>query len=303
VTGSTDLYAEVGQSAADKLLSSVSYPFVVMERRENFPGCKRLARALEDEVYQFTDEQVDEMFRECVQIVSNRKGQGENTIHDDLLSFGGAVIQQAKRVLEAQSQEGYDGPSRKELETIVNGGVESLGENLRAIFSDFGLYAWNPHLRVTLKTRPKLKLQSPRIDLDGVKIEVLATGELWVKYPWWNCHKWCLKWVKVIKCDRIGSITVSPDIAADAHADIAARGARVYVKAAFDRLRLDYPILREIPLEGLANKVLGNKEIVVYDATALVASVPVLGSRFAVDAITLPANSTGVGIGVDIKQI
>ena len=303
MTASTDLFAEVGHTAVDKLLSSVNYPLVIMERREAFPGCKRLARSLEGEAYKFTNEQVDKMFRECVQVTVSRTGQGENTIHDDLLSFGGSVIQQAKRVLEASSEVGYEGPTRGELETIVNGGVEALGKNLRGIFSDFGIYAWNPHLRVTLKTRPKLKLQSPRIDLDGVKVEILATGELWVKFPWWNCHKWCLKWVKVIKCERIGSITVTPDIAIDAHADIAARGARVYATAQFDRLRLDYPILKDIPLEGLANKILGTKELVIYDASALVASVPVLGSRFAVESITLPANPSGVGVGVNIRQI
>lgn len=298
-----DLFAEVNQSACEKLLSSVSYPFVVMERKEDFPGCRSIRTWRESEYYRYTDDEVDEMFRACVQNVRDRGTSTENTIDDDLLAFGGAIIQQAKLILDAVDRDGYEGPTRQQLETIVDGGVEALGGNLRSVLGDFGIYAWNPHLKVTLKSKPTLRLASPRIDLDGVRLEVLAKGELWVKYPWWNCHKWCLKWVKVIKCDRIGSITVSPDIAADAHADLSSRGTRVYAKAQFDRLRLDYPILKEIPLEGLANSVLGKREMEIYDASKLVASVPVLNSSFGVDSITLPPSTDSIGVGVDIKQV
>lgn len=298
-----DLFGEVHQTACEKLLSSVAYPFTVMERKEDFPGCRSIRTRGESDFHRYTDSEVDEMFRTCVPNIAERQDATDNSIDDDLLAFGGSIIQQAKLILDAVDKDGYEGPSREQLETIINGGVEALGGNLRAVLGDFGIYAWNPLLKVTLKSQPTLRLASPRIDLNGVRIEVLAKGELWVKYPWWNCHKWCLKWVKVIKCDRIGSVTVSPDIAADAHADVSSRGTRVYAKAQFDRLRLDYPILREIPLEGIANSVLGKKEMEVYDASKLVASVPVLNSRFNVDSIALPASTESIGVGVNIKQV
>ncbi len=303
MTATTDLYAEVGQSACDKLLQSIDYPFVIMEKKQEFPGCKAVLTRTEKDYYRYTNDETDEMLRECVNVITKDQNRTENTVHDDLYSFGGSIIQQAKLVLEAQGQQGYEGPSKEDLETIIGGGIAGLGKNLRAVLGDFGIYAWNSHLRITLKNRPTLSLRSPRIELDGVEVEILARGELWVKYPWWNCHQWCTKWKKVIKCNRIASATATPDIAIDAHADIVARGARVYAKAQFDKLRLDYDILREIPLENVANSVLGKKEVVVYDAAGLVASVPAIGANFAVDTITLPPNEQGNGVGVTIKEV
>jgi hypothetical protein len=134
-------------------------------------------------------------------------------------------------------------------------------------------------------------------------VNVTAGAELWAKYPWWNCHNWCFKWEKVIKCDRIASITVSIDLAADAHADVNATGPLVAIQAAFDRLRLDYPILDKIPLEGIANAALANQLVYVFDASKLVASVPVLGSKFKVDSVSLPPSRDSIPVGVNIKQI
>jgi hypothetical protein len=150
--------------------------------------------------------------------------------------------------------------------------------------------------------RPQINLRSPRIDLKGIRVEVKATGELWAKYPWWNCYKWCTKWKKVIKCDRVGSLTVAPEIAAEAHASVEARGTEVIVRGEFDRLRLAYPILDKIPLEGIANGALRDKLIFVYDAAKLVFAVPVLGSRFRVESINLPALDPGIGVGVVVRQ-
>lgn len=302
--GANDLFAEVSQSVCDKLLSSAGYPLVLMERKEDFPGCRSVLTRLEKDFYRYSVDEVDEMFRACVPAILNRTDD-ENSIHDDIFAFGGSIIQQAKLILDAHDgdPERYEGPERADLKTIIDGGIENLGTNLRSLVGDFDVYAWNPHLKVTLKTQPKLRLASPRIDLDGVRVEILAKGELWVKYPWWNCHKWCIKWKKVVKCDRIGSITVSPDIAADAHAEIFSRGPRVYASAQFDRLRLDYPILKEIPLEGIANAILGKKEMEVYDASQLVASVPVLKSEFGVDSINLPTSPDSIGVGVTVKQL
>ena len=99
------------------------------------------------------------------------------------------------------------------------------------------------------------------------------------------------------------AITVSLDVAAEAHADVSARGPLVAVQAAFDRLRLDYPILDKIPLERIANAALANQLAYVFDASQLVASVPVLGSKFKVDSVSLPSSSNSISVGVNIKQI
>jgi len=225
---------------------------------------------------------------------------GDQPVADQIYAFGGSILEQAKKALDvATTSSDYEGPDKKKLQEVVNGGIEGLVDTL----GDFGIYAWNPFLRVTIKKKPRVSLRSPRIDLNGISIEVAATGELWSKYPWWNCYKWCTKWEKVHKCDRIASLTVSPDIAAEAHATIEAAAARVLVRGEFDKLRLDYDILNKIPLEGVANKALKGKPLFVYDASQLIATVPILQSRFGIEKIVLPPNPGGIGVGVVLRQI
>jgi hypothetical protein len=229
------------------------------------------------------------------------RSRGRTPIDDQIFSFGGSIIEQAKKVLDAANSgdSRYDGPTKKELQKIIDGGTPGLVDTL----SDFGLYAWCPYLRVILRSRPSLRLSSPRIDLNDIRIEVTATGELWAKYPWFNCYKWCLEWKKVIKCNKIASITVSPNMKAEAHADCSAQGTKVFVRALFDKLRLDYDILNKIPLEGIANDKLKDQLVFVYDASQLVQTVPILKSRFAVSSISLPPSASGINVAATISRI
>lgn len=300
-----DLYGEICQSSANKVLGSVSYPFTAFEHRENFPGCTTIAAQKEGAFYTYTASEAKKMLADCVKYVktasSGKRVPPNSSINFDLYSAAGSLVEQAKKALDVanESPKDYEGPSKKRLQAIVDGGIEGLWETL----GDFEFYAWCPYLRVIVKQRPQLKLASPRIDLTGVLVEVTATGELWWKHPWFNCYRWCTKWDKVIKCDKIGSITVSPDLRAEAHANVEADGTRVKVRAEFDRLRLAYKILEKIPLEGIANRKLRDKLIYVYDAAQLVATIPVLQSKFAVSSIALPSISNGIGVEVTIRQV
>jgi hypothetical protein len=295
----SDLYAEVNQSACDKLLDSVKYPFTVLEKREDFPGCPNLVVAEVGAFHRYTKKEMQILLSDAVEKEKNR-----TLIDDQVYSFGGSIIEQTKRVLDAANGPKpvgvtYEGPETKELEAIIEGGITELYHTL----GDWGIYGWCSYLRVILEKRPQIYLASPRIDLKNVIVNVTATGELWAKYPWYNCYQWCLKWKKVIKCDRIASATASLDIKADAHVNCQASGALVSLQAVFDSLRLNYPVLDKIPLEGFANKELQDKLVYVYDASQLVESVPVLRSRFTVDSISLPPNPNGISVGVVVRQV
>lgn len=224
------------------------------------------------------------------------------SLHGEIYSFAGEIVEQAKKLVDAATSDDYEGPSAKLVQAVVDGGIEALPDTL-APFGDFGIYAWCSRLQVVVKQRPKVDLSSPRVDLNGVKVHIDATGELWAKYPWWNCYRWCTKWEKVHKCKRIASVSPALEIAAEAHATAEANGPRVYVRGAFDKLRLDYPILEKIPLEGLANRALGGKRVLAYDASQLITTVPVLQSRFAVETLSLPTSADSIGIGVTIRKI
>lgn len=301
----SDLSAQISQSACDKLMDSITYPFIAAEKNEPFPGCSNMAAADTDTAfYRYKDTEADALLANCVKTVRTRgTSDTDVSIEDQIYAFGGSIIQQAKLIRDACEHPDYEGPDKAQLDKIIDGGIEHLGAGLRGIMGDWGIYAWCPRFRITVKSRPSLKLASPRIDLDGIRVEIRATGELYAKYPWWNCYKWCLKWEKVHKCDRIASATVAPDIAIDAHADLTVAGLTINAQGTFDKLRLDYPILRDLPLEGLANKLLAARTMTIYDASKLIATVPVVESRFVIEALDLPASPHGIEVGVTLRAV
>jgi len=300
-----DLYGMVKQSASDKVIGSVSYPFTAVETQQAFPGCTGIAAEMAAEedapFYELSKREMKIMLSDAVVDINQSQNCSEASVSSGIYSFAGDIIQQAKHVIDAATAAGgnYEGPDVKELKKIVDKGIKGLVDTL----GDWGMYEWCPYLRVVVEKEPNIKLSSPRIDLNGIKIKVTATGELWAKHPWWNCHQWCTKWEKVIKCTRIASITVSPRIKAEAHAILQAAGTKIFAQGKFDKLCLNYKILDKIPLEGLANKALRDKLVFVYDASAFVATVPLLGSNFAVGSLTLPPSSDGLNVGISVQQV
>jgi hypothetical protein len=260
-----------------------------------------MASEEEGAFYEFTKDEIKQLLSKAVADVTASRASSDVSVSGQIYTFAGSIIQQAKHVIDAakDAKTEYEGPDVGELQKIVDGGIEGLASTL----GDWGLYAWCPYLRVIIETKPRIGLRSPRIDLNGIEIKVTATGELWSKFPWWNCHRWCTKWEKVIKCERIGSITVSPKIKAEAHAILRAESTKILAQGHFDKLRLNYEILDKIPLEGIANKQLKDKLVFVYDAAKFVTTVPLLESKFAVDTITLPASADSLGIGIQLKQV
>lgn len=297
-----DLYIELDQAACDKLVNSVSYPLTILEQSNPFPGCPNLA-LLDNGYYVYTDEEVDKLFQSSLEAVLGKNKAKRSPVQNQIVAFGGSIIEQAKKAIDASESKEYEGPARADLEKLVNEGMPRLTNNVRKLFGDFGVYAWCPHLKVVLKRKPNISINSPRTDLKQLKVEATATGELWFKYPWFNCYQWCFKWVKVEKCDRIASLTVSVDVAADAHLDFATSGATIVAKPVFDRLRLDYDILDKIPLEGIANDALKSEQVKIFDASLLVTTIPIFNTRFQVDSIALPKKTGAVGMAASIKQI
>jgi hypothetical protein len=124
-SASRDLYAEVQQSACDKLLSSVTYPFTVFEHREEFPGCSRLAAQADGPYHEYSKAEMKALLRKSVRDISRAK---DESVYGDLYSFAGSIVEQAKKVLDAAESAGrdYEGPPKAEMRAIVEGGIENL---------------------------------------------------------------------------------------------------------------------------------------------------------------------------------
>lgn len=294
-----DLRARLNQSVCDKLLDSTTYPLVVSEKSESFPGCDRMI--LKDEAlgYLYTDNEMRDLLIRCVSEAGQSTFAEQISVSDQLYSFCGEIIEQYRKALDASGDPDYEGPDRRELQRVVDGGIENLIETL----GDWDAYAWCSYIRVNIEKRPSIGLASPRIEFSGFQVNAKATGELWIKYPWPNCYKGCTKWKKILKCKKAASITVSVTVKVDAHADITTSSNVVLAKLAFDKLRLPYGILEKIPLERIANRGLRNKNFPIYDASKLVQTVPPLGSTFGISQISLPQDPTGITIVVEVSEV
>ena len=294
-----DFSTRVAQSSMDKLLNSTTYPLTISEKSESFPGCDLALYEEGDPIYRFSIAEVSALLSRAVSESGASNSKEAVSTADQMFATGGKIIEQYKKALDASGDRDYEGPAAAELKAVVDGGIENLATTL----GDWGVYAWCPYLRVRILDRPSISLGSPRIDLKGFKVQVKATGELWVKYPWLNCYQYCLKWKKVIKCERAASLTVSVTLDADAYIDIIASAASVYAMPKFEKLRLDYDILDQIPLEKLANSGLKHSSYPIFDASKLVAAIPVLESKFRVGSIELPADAGGISVTAQIEQI
>jgi len=308
MTSNSDFSAELDQALCDKIISSANYPLTAMENVNPFPGCGKIAPEKISEIYAYSKIEIDELIKLSSDYIDDNKQESDATVYDQVYSFGSSFIQQAKRVLDAienapkSGPQAYQGPDKDILEEIINSGVRGISKSIKPL-GDIEFYAWNSFLKIVIKDKPSIKLNSPRVDLSNIIINVIATGELWAKYPWLDCYKWCTVWKKVTKCERVASITVSLDIKAKLHCDLETEGARVKAVGKFDELRFNYPILDKLPLEGIANKSLQGKMIYIYDASGLMATIPLLQSKFSVQSIDLPSEVGKLVVAVTLKKL
>lgn len=300
LTATRDLSASVQQSSADKLLRSVNYPLCVFEQRWPFNG----REAITGTSYDYTDAEMGLLLKQAQASATTQISSAEQSLemqmNTDILASAAEVIESAKKCLDASTNAGYKGPDPKEVKKVVDEGVEGLLQTTRGIKFKAHL-AW---LKVCIADQPSVRLGNPRIAVTGLRVLASATGELWWYHPTFHCSWLCFNWSVTWGWDRITHITLNNvRIGADAHADTSTSGAIVTVRGSFDRLRLMYPILDRIPLEGIANQQLGDKLVRVFDASQFIASVPVLNSRFRIDKVDLPAAANEIAIDLSIKQI
>jgi hypothetical protein len=303
---SSDLSATVSQSSADKLIKSVAYPFTVFDQSWPFQG--RVVSGAEAD-YEYTQAEIKKMLgaaqkRSPQQTLPAPNDSPEDQVSGDIVAAASTVIESAKACLNARDEaekagKPFVGPSRALVQGILDGGVAGLA-SIRGIQIKAHL-AW---LKVVVTNQPNLSLGVPTIAMSNVNVLVSATGELWWYHPSFHCSHWCFNWSVTWGWDRIASLTINGvKLAIAAHANVSAQGTLIIASGVIDRLRLDYPILRDIPLEGFANSALSGKLVYVFDAGQYLATVPVLNSHFAVADITLPASASQIEVDITIKQV
>lgn len=302
----SDLSATVSQSSADKLVKSVTYPFTAFDHSWPFQG-----RVLDgaDSDYEYPAAEIKKMLKGAQRgggplTLPATKDSPDTQVARDILRAGSEVIESAKACLRARDEaeaagKNFVGPSRADCQSVLDGGVAGLA-SIRGIRFKAHL-AW---LKVVVADQPQLSLGVPTTSINNLNVRVSATGELWWYHPSLHCSHWCFEWHVTWGWSRIGAITVEGlKVAIAAHANISTQNTLIIAKGVIDKLRLDYPILRDIPLEGLANRALDGKLVFVFDAGKYLATVPVLNSRFAISSVQLPRSANGIEVGMTIKQV
>lgn len=321
-----DLAARIEQSAVDALLDATKFPIKVVEHREPFKPDRNESTSVsraEEGTFDLSQASAKKLFQNAGKWAEGQQSKWpagtapsapadeETQLLAAIAASGGKVLESAKACLRAAEESAdYSGPPKALLKKILDGGLEKLPETLaevdRAATSRLLGIKFKVHCSqadVWVEKRPEASVASPRFDLKDIRIKGGARGELWWYHPTFHCSWLCFKWSVTWGWDMI--LAVHPQgirFEGAAHADLATEAATVKCTARCDRLRLDYPILREIPLEGLANRFLGDKPVFVYDATKLLPAFPVIGTKLDIKAIELPKTTGAIEVIAQVEK-
>lgn len=319
-----DLSAEVKQTAFDKVIQSMPIPFTLFEHTDPFKKAGEMNENIifDDSVFtkQYTSEESHNLYKWAFN-PDIKKNEGEEIFRTALQVEWERVREQLQAYIDEYERQpstksdnavdktdfSYDELTIEDMKKIQGASLEDALKMFSAEEKGaFGIKGHLSYFRVDLNERPTLKVTGPKFDINNIRIETTVTGELWTKLPEFRC---CRRFMGVCICvrvdwvwKRIASLTVSPDIGADATVTFTPNNLKVVASGRFRKLFLDYAILRDLNLAGIANRLMASKSFEVYDASAFVASLPYINSKFRIESIAIPVNPSGVTINVNIKQ-
>ncbi len=296
--GSEDLLASVSQSAVDKVLDSATYPLVVFTYRNDdvprsFAPARRdaAARSVSREVSAtLSDDAVNRLLSAAAKVrgrgsepkraapASARGEDAERAWAEENLSRSvaagtDALLAQARALLSTSDDSEPARQIKAKIDEFARSGIANMvgsrGFRFRAILRTFTL---------AVAERPTLALVAKEIAVGNLETLASFGAELYWYHPVpgfdfpWN---WPWKW------DVLASAGLN-DVRFDAAAKVsfAVDYTRVDAVATCERLRLDYAIIREIPLEGLVNGYLTAHPVPAFDAGPMLVTLPLLGKTF-----------------------
>ncbi|HEY1870149.1 MAG TPA: hypothetical protein VGG71_03780 [Chitinophagaceae bacterium] len=307
---SKDLLASISQSAVDKLLNSAAFPLVLVNTTNPPPGIVITTENADSDEIILTPEAVAKLLHEISSSVNHTRTRipeprSDSMFYSEAISNLSETIESAKSYLTARTSAGntkpptpFEGPDPAYAQSILDGGIEGLA-SIKGI--EFKLIC--SKLQVIADNKPNLTVNGPIVSITNSKITTNATAELWWYHPTFHCSAFCTHWSVTWSWDRVASVSASLRVDLDGYVTVVVNGKILYASLHINKLRLDYPLLRDIPLEGIANRVLATKQIPIFDAGNFIASIPIINSRFSIDAIDIPSISGGLEIDIAIKQI
>lgn len=311
-----DLRADVNQPVFDKILKSTKFPLTLFEHNDPFKSLGD--RILEDDeatIY-FDDAKSLEIAKEAFggpKAAELREAKDVNAVYRDAIKDEWyKIVTEIGKLVEDYETQAKSGAKIEttdytidELRAIQIASPEVGMEKLYKKNTGGFIKAHLAYARVDVAARPALSVKSPDFSFKNLSVHTTATGELWMKLPVFKCCRTILGICVCVRVEwkwtRIASLTISPKFDADITIRFSESQLKIYAQAQFDRLFLDYYILRDLDLKGLANRNLANKKFEIYDAAKFVASLPYINANFRIESLTLPPRADGVSIEIVIK--
>ena len=301
------LTIEISDALAKKIASDLPVPFVVLDRHVPFDKPRMVGEVgIGSPASQLLDHASKaSLFGQAKGKLSGPDEDVAASIARSISSIEGHLVEQIHKLRESRKHADenglvWSGPSEEE---IING--MSKG--------DWDVAAHCAWLKVVLRDRFSIALNSPVTTVNDVQVAVSATGELWLKHWYAECVDhcgpwdiWCCHWHSGHKWSRVGEHTIhNVRILSDAKLTFRAKQNGVVARPRFTKLRLDYDILREIPLEGVANWILDeqNQEIAVLSAEDLHVEVGGTGIKYGPANIEIPTKQGAMLASVELRAV
>jgi hypothetical protein len=266
------VYAAISQSTADKVTSDATYPLVVVDNW--WPDC------CSGQYSALTGNYSASEIAKLVHSKEKSAGPG-HTVGQDLgfaLKSANAELDRAESLIDVAVKNGntWGGPSKSDMEAIRTAG--------------FPVKPYLKHIKVAIRNRPTITLSGDPIGVSNLNLAVDATGQLYVYIVQFKCTSYIgpicdggdfyWDWTKAAEVS-VGDVHIAGDVAL--HPVV--QGLVIYVTPEIKRLRLDYDILRDIPIENWVNPIVANNPFTALDASSLVAAVPYVDQKYVIKAI------------------
>jgi hypothetical protein len=316
-----DLRADVNQSSFDKILNSTKFPLTLFEHSDPFKSLDDRVLLNDETTVYFDEKKSIEIVKDAfygAKALEPFEAKDVNSVYRDAIKNEWYRINtEIEKLIEEQEKQNSKGGDPKIPKTqLADFTIDELKE-IQTLAPEEGfakLYAKDrggfikAHLayaRVEIASKPSLSVKSPNFSLQNLSVRTTATGELWMKVPVFKCCRTvlgiCVCFRIEWKWNKIASLTVSPKFGADVTIRFSESQLKIYAQGQFDKLFLDYFILREIDLKGLANSYLKNEKFEIYDAVKFVASLPYINTNFRIESLNLPPRVDGLSIEINIK--
>jgi hypothetical protein len=286
-----DLYVAISQSAVDKVLTDANYPITLIDHwwpDYNGTEFKNIATP-------YTQPRRAALLQWAS---AHAKSEGQEgkfaaAINSTQAAAEAELDRVTNMIAEAKKTgQAWSGPSAQEIVALKQRGLEFV--------------PYLKYIKVNVPARPVITISGDPIVVRNLNVIIDVIGQLYANMLQFRCTHYigpiCVGgeffwgWVKAFEID-LNDVHVKIEAAIHPVVD----ALTIVAVPEVTLLRLDYFILRDIPLERFVNPVISQKRFLLVDAIKLTAVVPYVNTNYHISSIRI----SGMGelrVDVDVSK-